>query len=202
MGNIDTNALFKIEYGLYVVTVKGEELDNGLILNAIMQVTAEPLKVAVTVNKQNYSHDLIKASGIMNVCPLNEKAPFSVFQNFGMKSGRDAYKFIGVNAARSNNGLLYLTEYSNAFISLAVEQYVDLGSHGMFICAVTESQILNDLPTMTYGYYYNTVKPKKQTAKKGYVCKICGYVYEGEPLPDDFICPLCKHPASDFEKIE
>ena len=202
MGNIDTNALFKIEYGLYVVTVKGEELDNGLILNAIMQVTAEPLKVAVTVNKQNYSHDLIKASGIMNVCPLNEKAPFSLFQNFGMQSGRDAYKFIGVNAARSNNGLLYLTEYSNAFISLAVEQYVDLGSHGMFICAVTESQILNDVPTMTYGYYYNTVKPKKQTAKKGYVCKICGYVYEGEPLPDDFICPLCKHPASDFEKIE
>ena len=201
MSKIDTNALFKIEYGLYVVTVKGEELDNGLILNSVMQVTAEPLGVAVTVNKQNYSHDLIKSSCIMNICSLNEKAPFSLFQNFGMQSGRDAYKFIGVSAARSQNGLLYLTDYSNAYISLKVEQYVDLGTHGMFICAVTESQILEDTPTMTYGYYYNNVKPKKPTAKKGYVCKICGYVYEGEPLPDDFICPLCKHPASDFEKI-
>lgn len=202
MSKIDTNALFKIEYGLYVVTVKGEELDNGLILNAVMQVTAEPLGVAVTVNKQNYSHDLIKSSGIMNICSLNEKAPFSLFQNFGMQSGRDAYKFIGVSAARSQNGLLYLTEYSNAYISLQVKQYVDLGTHGMFICEVTESKILEDVPTMTYGYYYNNVKPKKSPQKKGYVCKICGYVYEGEPLPDDFICPLCKHPASDFEKIE
>lgn len=202
MSKIDTNALFKIEYGLYVVTTKGDELDNGLILNSVMQVTAEPLKVAVTVNKQNFSHDLIKNSGIMNICSLNEKTPFSVFENFGMKSGKDTYKFIGVKAERSDNGLLYLTEYSNAFISLSVEQYIDLGSHGMFICAVTESQILDNLPTMTYGYYYNNVKPKKTAAKKGYVCKICGYVYEGEPLPDDFICPLCKHPASDFEKIE
>ena len=201
MSKIDANALFKIEYGLYVVTVKGEELDNGLILNSVVQVTAAPLGVAVTVNKQNYSHDLIKSSGIMNICSLNEKTPFSLFQNFGMQSGRDAYKFIGVNAARSQNGLLYLTEYSNAYVSLKVEQYVDLGTHGMFICTVTESQILEDTPTMTYGYYYNNVKPKKPTAKKGYVCKICGYVYEGEPLPDDFICPLCKHPASDFEKI-
>ncbi len=202
MEKIDTAALFKIEYGLYVVTTKGEELDNGLILNSVMQVTAEPLKVAVTVNKSNYSHDLIKKSGLMNICCLNEKTPFSVFENFGMKSGKDNYKFIGVKAERSDNGLLYLTEYSNAFISLKIEQYIDLGTHGMFICAVTESQILDDTPTMTYGYYYNNVKPKKQNAKKGYVCKICGYVYEGEPLPDDFICPLCKHPASDFEKIE
>lgn len=202
MSKIDTNALFKIEYGLYVVTTKGAELDNGLILNAVTQVTAEPLCVAVTVNKQNYSHDLIKQSGIMNICSLNEKAPFSLFQNFGMQSGRDNYKFIGVKAERSENGLLYLTEYSNAYISLQVKQYVDLGTHGMFICAVTESKILEDVPTMTYGYYYNNVKPKKAPQKKGYVCKICGYVYEGDPLPDDFICPLCKHPASDFEKIE
>lgn len=202
MSKIDTNALFKIEYGLYVVTTKGAELDNGLILNAVTQVTAEPLCVAVTVNKQNHSHDLIKNSGIMNICSLNEKAPFSLFQNFGMQSGRDNYKFIGVKAERSENGLLYLTEYSNAYISLQVKQYVDLGTHGMFICAVTESKILEDVPTMTYGYYYNNVKPKKAPQKKGYVCKICGYVYEGDPLPDDFICPLCKHPASDFEKIE
>lgn len=201
MSKIDTNALFKIEYGLYVVTTKGAELDNGLILNAVTQVTAEPLCVAVTVNKQNYSHDLIKQSGIMNICSLNEKAPFSLFQNFGMQSGRDNYKFIGVKAERSENGLLYLTEYSNAYISLQVKQYIDLGTHGMFICAVTESEILEDVPTMTYGYYYNNVKPKKAPQKKGYVCKICGYVYEGDPLPDDFVCPLCKHPASDFEKI-
>ena len=201
MSTVDTNALFKIEYGLYVVTTKGEELDNGLILNAVMQVTAEPLKVAVTINKQNYSHDLIKASGIMNICALTNDTPFSLFQNFGMQSGRDNYKFIGVKAARSDNGLLYLTEYSNAFISLEVQQYVDLGTHGMFICTVTESKILKDEPTLTYGYYYANVKPKKTSEKKGYVCKICGYVYEGEPLPDDYVCPLCKHGAADFEKI-
>ncbi len=199
---IDTNALFKIEYGLYVVTSKGEELDNGLILNSIMQVTAEPLQVAVTINKANYSHDIIKDKGIMNICALTKETPFSVFENFGMKSGRDSYKFIGVKAARSANGLLYLTEYANAYISLSVTQYTDLGSHGMFICTVTDAQILNDVPTMTYSFYHKNVKPKKEVKVKGYVCKICGYVYEGEPLPDDFICPLCKHPASDFEKIE
>ncbi len=198
---IDATALFKIEYGLYAVTCKGEELDNGLILNSVMQVTAEPMQVAVTINKGNYSHDIIKSSGIMNICPLTEQTPFSVFENFGMKSGRDSYKFIGVKAERSQNGLLYLTEYSNAFISLKVQQYIDLGTHGMFICTVTDTEILSDLPTMSYSFYHNNVKPKKTSAKRGYVCKICGYVYDGEPLPDDFICPLCKHPASDFEKI-
>ncbi len=201
MKNVDTNALFKIEYGLYVVTSKGDELDNGLILNSVAQVTSEPLRVAVAIDKSNYTHDIIKTSKIMNLCCLNEKAPFSVFENFGMRSGRDEYKFIGIKAQRSDNGLLYLTEYSNAFISLSVEQYIDLGSHGMFICLVTESQTLEDTPTMTYSFYHKNVKPKKQSNKTGYVCKICGYVYEGEPLPDDFICPLCKHPASDFEKI-
>lgn len=199
---IDTNALFKIEYGLYVVTSKGEELDNGLILNSVMQVTAEPLQVAITINKSNYSHDIIKETGIMNICALTEQTPFSVFQNFGMKSGKDSYKLIGVKAARSENGLLYLTEYSNAFISLKVNTYTDLGSHGMFICTVTAAETLNDSPTMTYSFYHKNVKPKKEAKTKGYVCKICGYVYEGETLPDDFICPLCKHPASDFEKIE
>lgn len=198
---IDTNALFKIEYGLYVVTSKGEELDNGLILNSIMQVTANPLQIAVTINKANYSHDIIKDKGIMNICALTEQTPFSVFENFGMKSGRDSYKFIGVKAARSANGLLYLTEYANSYLSLSVTQYTDLGTHGMFICTVTDAQILNDVPTMTYSFYHKNVKPKKEVKVKGYVCKICGYVYEGEPLPDDFICPLCKHPASDFEKI-
>ena len=198
---IDTNALFKIEYGLYVVTSKGEELDNGLILNSIMQVTANPLQIAVTINKANYSHDIIKDKGIMNICALTEQTPFSVFENFGMKSGRDSYKFIGVKAARSANGLLYLTEYANSYLSLSVTQYTDLGTHGMFICTVTDAQILNDVPTMTYSFYHKNVKPKKEVKVKGYVCKICGYVYEGEPLPDDFICPLGKHPASDFEKI-
>lgn len=198
---IDPTALFKIEYGLYVVTCKGEELDNGLILNSVMQVTAEPLQVAVTINKSNFSHDIIKNSGVMTLNCLDETAPFSLFQNFGMKSGKDNYKFIGVKADRAENGLLYLTEYSNSFISLKVENYTDLGTHGMFICTVTETKILNEQPTMTYSFYHKNVKPKKAASKKGYVCKICGYVYEGEPLPGDFICPLCKHPASDFEKI-
>ena len=199
---MDLTALFNIGYGLYVVTCHDGKKDNGLILNAIMQVTNTPNRVAVTINKQNYSHDVIKNTGIMNVNCLSVKAPFEVFKTFGFQSGRDADKLADCTPLRTENGLAYLPRYINAVISLQVEQYVDLDTHGLFICAVTEAQKLSDLETMTYTYYQNYVKPKPEAKKvKGYVCKICGYVYEGDPLPEDFICPLCKHGAADFEKI-
>ncbi len=198
----DLTALFKIGYGLYVVTSNDGVKDNGLIVNTVTQVTSTPNRVAVCINKENYSHHVIKQTGVMNVNCLSVEAPFKVFETFGFQSGRTADKFRDITPLRSDNGLVFLPQYINAFMSLKVENYVDLGTHGMFICSVTEAQVLNKAETMTYTYYQNNVKPKPETeGKKGWVCKICGYVYEGDALPDDFICPLCKHPASDFEPI-
>lgn len=199
----DFRALFNIGYGLYVVTSNDGKRDNGLIVNTVTQVTDTPNRVAVTINKQNYSHHIIKQTGQMNVNCLSVSAPFEVFQNFGFQSGRTVDKFAGKELRRTDNGLVVLDRYVNAVMSLKVEQYVDLDTHGMFICSVTESRVLSDKPTMTYTYYQENVKPKPQTeGKKGFVCKICGYIYEGDTLPDDFICPLCKHGAADFEPIE
>ena len=199
----DMTALFKIGYGLYVVTSNDGKKDNGLIVNTITQVTNTPNRVAVTINKENYSHHVIKQTGIMNVNCLTTEAPFKVFETFGFQSGRNVDKFAGCTPHRSDNGLIFLPRYINAFMSLKVEQYVDLGTHGMFICSVEEARVLSDKETMTYTYYLDNVKPKPQTeGKKGYVCKICGYVYEGENLPEDYVCPLCKHGAADFEPIE
>ena len=199
---VDSKALFKIGYGLYVITCKDNKKDNALILNSVTQLTDTPLKVAVNINKLNYSHDVIKKSGVLNINCLNNEAPFSVFQKYGFVSGKDHNKFEGEEVMRSENGLIVLSNYINAFISLKVETYVDLGTHGMFICSVTESKIINNIETMTYNYYQSNVKPKPDTEKKkGYVCKVCGYVHEGD-LPDDFICPLCKHGAADFEEIK
>ena len=198
---LDPKALFKIGYGLYVVTCNDGKKDNGLIVNTVSQLTDTPLRVAVNINKLNYSHDVIKKTGILNVNCLNVEAPFSVFQQFGFVSGRDKDKFEGNEVLRSENGLRVLTNHINAFISLKVDQYVDLGTHGMFICSVTESKTINNIDTMTYTYYQANVKPRPETKKKGYVCKVCGYVYEGDELPEDYICPLCKHGASDFEPI-
>ncbi len=198
----DMNALFNIGYGLYVVTSNDGKKDNGLIVNTVTQVTNTPNRLAVTINKENYSHHVIKQTGVMNVNCLSTEAPFKVFETFGFKSGRNVNKFEGCTPLRSDNGLVFLPRYINSFMSLKVEDYVDLGTHGMFICSVTEARVISDVPTMTYTYYHENVKPKPQTeGVKGYVCKICGYVYEGDPLPEDFICPLCKHGASDFEKI-
>ena len=198
----DFSALFKIGYGLYVVTCNDGKKDNGLIVNTVSQVTSTPNRIAVTINKDNYSHHVIKQSGILNINCLAEDAPFSIFEKFGFVSGRNVDKFAGEEVLRSDNGLVFLSRYINAFMSLKVEQYVDLGTHGMFICSVSEARVLSDKNTMTYTYYQNHVKPKPQTeGKKGFVCKICGYVYEGDTLPEDFICPLCKHGAADFEAI-
>lgn len=199
---ITNSALFNIGYGLYVVTCHDGKKDNGLIVNTVMQLTSTPYRISVTVNKQNYSHDVIKESGKMNVSCLSVDTPFDVFRQFGFCSGRDTDKFAGKEVVRSENGLVYLPEYANAFLSLKVEQYLDLGTHGMFICDLTEAETLSKAETMTYTYYQNNVKPRPQPEKKkGYVCKICGYIYEGDVLPEDFICPICKHGAADFEPI-
>lgn len=198
----DLTALFNIGYGLYVVTSNDGQKDNGLIVNTVTQVTNTPNRIAVTINKQNYSYHVIKQTGVMNVNCLDVSAPFSVFQNFGFQSGRTADKFADIDEFRSDNGLRFLPRYINSFMSLKVENYIDLDTHGMFICSVTEARVISDKETMTYTYYQNNVKPKPETAgKKGFVCKVCGWVYEGETLPDDIVCPLCKHGAADFEPI-
>ena len=198
----DITALFKIGYGLYVVTCHDGVKDNGLIVNTVTQVTNTPNRVAVTINKENYSHHVIRQTGKMNVNCLTIEAPFKVFETFGFVSGRHVDKFADCTPLRSGNGLAVLPRYVNAVISLQVEQYVDLDTHGMFVCSVTEARVVSDVETMTYTYYYDHVKPQPETAgKKGYVCKICGYIYEGDTLPEDFVCPLCKHGAADFEPI-
>ena len=198
----DLTALFNIGYGLYVVTSNDGKKDNGLIVNTVTQVTNTPNRIAVTINKDNYSHHVIKQTGIMNINCLSQDAPFSEFEKFGFQSGRSVDKFAGEEVLRSDNGLVFLSKHINSFMSLKVEQYVDLGTHGMFICNITESRVISNVETMTYTYYQNNVKPKPKTeGKKGFVCKVCGYVYEGDELPEDFICPLCKHGVADFEPI-
>ena len=199
----DLGALFRIGYGLYVVTSNDGKKDNGLIVNTVTQVTNTPNRIAVTINKENYSHHVIKQTGMMNVNCLTVEAPFTVFEKFGFQSGRNVDKFEGCTPLRSDNGLIFLPRYINAFLSLKVESYVDLDTHGMFICSVSEARVLSDKETMTYTYYQENVKPRPETdGKTGYVCKVCGYVYEGAELPEDFICPLCKHGAADFEPIQ
>jgi len=198
----DLSALFNIGYGLYVVTSFDGKRHNGLIVNTVTQVTNTPNRIAVAINKENYSHHIIKQTGKMNTNCLSVDAPFDVFKKFGFVSGRNTDKFANETPLYSDNGLAFLDRYINSFISLKVEQYVDLDTHGMFVCEVTEARVLSDKPTMTYSYYQDNVKPKPQTeGKKGFVCKICGYVYEGDTLPEDIICPLCKHGAADFEPI-
>lgn len=198
----DLTALFRIGYGLYVVTSNDGKKDNGLIVNTVIQLTDTPNRVAVNINKANYSHHVIKQTGMLNVNCLSTEAPFSVFEQFGFQTGRSVDKFAGQSVHRSDNGLVFLDKYINAFMSLKVEDYVDLGTHGMFICSVTEARVMSNQETMTYTYYQNNVKPKPETeGKKGFVCKVCGYIYEGDELPADYICPLCKHGAADFEPI-
>ena len=198
----DLTALFNIGYGLYVVTTNDGIRDNGLIVNTVSQVTNTPNRIAVTINKQNYSFHTIQKTGVLNVNCLDVSAPFSLFQRFGFQSGRTVDKFAGMEVLRSDNGLAFLPRYINSFMSLKVESYVDMDTHGMFICTVTEARVMSDAETMTYTYYHKNVKPKPETeGKHGFVCKVCGWIYEGDELPDDIICPLCKHGAADFEPI-
>lgn len=202
--SIDKNALFKLSYGLFVLSAKEGQKDNGCIINTAMQITDTPLQITIALNKQNYTHDMIKRTGLFNLSVLSKQAPFSVFEAFGFHSGKEKEKFDGQTAAaRSANGLYYLTEYTNAYICGRVKEVIDCGTHSLFVADITEAALLNDDPSVTYADYFDHIKPKpeQKKAKKGYVCKICGYVYEGEPLPDDFICPICKHGAEDFEPI-
>lgn len=199
----DPKAMYSIGYGLYVLTTNDTRKDNGCIVNAVMQVTGKPNRMAVAINKSNYSCETVTKTGILNINCLSVKAPFEVFKRFGFQSGRDVDKFAGSKPARLANGLVVLSEHVNAVMGLKVYNSIDLGTHILFLCDVTESRVISRDDTMTYAYYQKNVKPKPQTEqKKGFVCKICGYIYEGDELPDDFICPLCKHPASDFEPLK
>lgn len=199
----DMTALFKLGYGLYVVTTNDGQKDDGCIVNTVSQVAENPNRLAVCVNKKNYTDHIIEKTGKLNVNCLSVDAPFSVFERYGFQSGRTVDKFDGMHVNRSDNGLVILPQYINAVMSLKVEQSVDLGTHHMYICTIDEARVLSNHETMTYSFYQANVKPKPETeGKKGWVCTVCGYVYEGEELPDDFICPLCKHGASDFVRIE
>ena len=202
MNKIENSALFKLSYGLFVLTAKTEK-DNGCIINTAMQIADNPKRISIAVNKSNYTCSMIEKTGEFNVSVISEKADFSLFKHFGFQSGKDTDKFSSFNKCeRSENGIFYITENTNAYMSAKVTEKIDCDSHILFIAEVTEAKILSDVPSATYQYYFDHIKPKpEENKKKGFVCKICGYVYEGETLPDDYICPICKHPASDFEPL-
>ena len=202
---MNKKAMYKLSYGLFVLSTRQDDRDYGCIINTAGQVTSEPNRISIAVNKANYTHDMLLKSGKFNVSILSEAASFATFQRFGFQSGRTVDKFADYDGcARSANGVLYVTEGTNAFISATVEQTIDLGSHTLFIAAVDDMEVLSDVPSATYAYYQTSIKPKPEkpaTSKTVWRCTVCGYVYEGEELPADFTCPLCKHPASDFEKV-
>ena len=203
MSNIDNTAMFKLSYGLFVLTANEGGKDNGCIINTAMQVTDIPKQICIAVNKKNLTCEMIMATGVFNVCVLTESTPFGIFERFGFVSGRDKNKFADLaDTRRTENGLLALTKNTNAFISAKVCQTVDCGTHMMFVAEVTEAEVLSSEKSVTYEYYFANIKPAPQKKAKGYVCKICGYVYEGETLPADFECPWCLHGAEDFEPIK
>ncbi len=205
---MDKKAMYKLSYGLFVLTARDGEKDNGCIINTAIQAASEPNQLSICVNKANYTHDMIERTGKFTVSVLSEQADFELFKHFGFQSGRDVDKFTNfTGCARGADGLYYITEGTNAYISVTVDKTVDLGSHTMFIGEITDMAVLSDTPSTTYEYYQNHIKPKPQAVGKTdkgqtvWRCRICGYEYVGEEIPDDFICPICKHPASDFEKI-
>ena len=198
---MDKNALFKLSYGLFVLTAKQDGKDNGCIINTVQQVTSDPMRISVTVNKENLTHDMVLSTGEFNVSVLTEDAVFWIFQHYGFQSGRDVDKFQNLPEARTANGIRYVEGCTNAVLSGKVIQTVDCGTHTLFIADVTEAKVLDNAPSVTYQYYFDHIKPKPEPAQQGkWVCKICGYVYEGDTLPADFICPWCKHGVEDFER--
>ena len=199
---MDSSVLFNIGYGLYVVTAKDEK-DNGCIINTVMQVTSDPLQIAIAVNKKNLTQQMISKTRKFNVSILTEEADFEMFKHFGYQSGRDVDKFANFfDVKRSSNGLYYITKNTNSYMSAYVQQEIDLGTHSLFIGQLVASERLSEAPTISYDFYQKNIKPKPQNEnKKGWRCKICGYIYEGENLPADFVCPICKHGAADFEKL-
>ena len=196
-------AMFQLSYGLFVLSAKNGEKDNGCIVNTVQQITTTPNRISIAVNKDNFTHDMIKDTGSFNVSILSEEVTFDIFKHFGFQSGRDVDKLKNFSDyERSSNGIFYLNKYANAFLSASVAETVDLGTHTMFIADVTDGEVLSQVPSVTYAYYHKHINPQPQETKKtGWRCKICGYIYEGEELPADFICPICKHGASDFERI-
>ena len=204
---MNKQTMYKLTYGLFVLTAHEGGKDNGCIINTAGQVTSAPNQISIAVNKSNYTHDMILRTGVFNISIISEDADFELFKQFGFQSGRDTDKFRDFRDTMiAPNGVLYITKGTNAWISASVTQTVDLGTHTLFIAAVTDMNVLSDVPSVTYTYYQDHIKPKPQAAAKpagkpAWRCKICGYIYEGETLPDDFVCPLCKHPADDFEKI-
>ena len=203
---LDPTALFNLSYGLYVLTAREDGRDCGCIVNTVTQLTENPTRIAVSVNKQNFTNEVIQRTGVFNISVLTEAATMDLFRHFGFQSGRDVDKFAGRTDPTSENGLRYIDGPANALISGKVEQAIDCGTHMLYIALVTEARKLSDAPSMTYAYYFANVKPKPQPKpaekpRRGFVCRICGYFYEGDELPPDFICPLCKHGAADFEPV-
>ena len=200
---MDKKAMYRLSYGLFVVTAKEGEKDNGCITNTVMQVTSSPNRISLAVNKENYTHDMILHTGKFSVSVISEQASFDLFRHFWFQSGKDKDKFEDFqNVQRKENGLYVITEGTNAWLSAKVIQSIDLGSHTLFLAEVEDGEVISESPSATYAYYQNVIKPKTETTKKtGWRCRICGYIYEGEELPADFICPICKHGAEDFEKI-
>ena len=198
---MNPKAMFNITYGLYLLTARQGDCDNGCIINTAVQVAENPVRVAISVIKKNKTHEMIAGTGEFNLSAITTEADFALFQRFGMQSGRDVDKFSGfADVARSENGLLYLTRATNAYLSARVVEQVDLGSHTLFIAEVTDGEVLSDGWSCTYAYYHADIKPKPvQRAKRSWVCSICGYVYEGDELPEDFLCPLCNHGKDDFQ---
>ncbi|MCQ2318353.1 MAG: flavin reductase [Bacteroidales bacterium] len=200
---MDTKALFKIGYGLYVLTTNYDNEDNGCIINTVQQVTDNPLRLSIVVNKNNHTHDLILDSCVFNVNVLTTETPFEVFRHFGFQSGRNVDKFADCKEElRAVNNVLYLPKYINAYYACHVVNTIDLGTHTMFVADIIDTQLFNDNDSVTYDYYQKNIKPKKEVKKGCWVCRICGYVYEGDPLPDDFICPICKHGKEAFDRKE
>lgn len=199
---MDKQALFEVTYGLFVLMAREGEKDNGCILNTVMQVTESPFQMTIAVNKANYTHDMIHRTKDFNVCILDQTAPFSTFQQFGYQSGKEVDKLEGYQFKRSENQVAYLTENSTAYLSGKVTQEIDLGTHTLFVATITEATMLSGVTPVSYTYYQSNIKPKPEaTEKKGYRCVICGYIYEGDELPPDYICPICKHGVDDFEKL-
>jgi flavin reductase (DIM6/NTAB) family NADH-FMN oxidoreductase RutF len=205
-GNINPAALFKLSYGLFVLTARDGDKDNGCIINTAAQLTSTPLRISITVNKANFTHDMIIKTREFNVSILDQSAPFALFERFGFHSGKDTDKFSkNGETTRTANGILYLPEHANAVISAKVKETIDCSTHTLFIADVTQTLVLSAEPSATYQYYFDFIKPKpaasEQKKKKGFVCKICGYVHEGDSLPEDFVCPICKHGAAEFEPL-
>ena len=200
---INLDVMKKLTYGLFVLTARDGQKDNGCIINTAVQVASEPNTISISVNKANYTHDMILKTGKFNVSILSEEAKFDTFKHFGFQSGRDVDKFAEVEISRADNGIAIIhNEQTNGYLSGKVIQSIDLGSHTLFIATVEDGEVWSDTPSATYGYYFANIKPKPEPKKrKGWICTICGYIYEGEVLPDDFICPVCKHPASDFRPL-